>query len=49
MSQVWEEWSEAFRNLESEDPRVNQAIELGEQIATERAEQAAERERQEPM
>jgi len=48
-SEVWKEWSEAFRNLESEDPRVKQAIELGEQIATERAEQAAERERQERM
>jgi hypothetical protein len=47
LSEVWREWSEAFRNLESEDPRVKQAIEFGEQIATERAEQAAERERQE--
>jgi hypothetical protein len=48
-SEVWKEWSEAFRNLESENPRVKQTIELGEQIATEQAEQAAERERQERM
>ena len=49
LSKVWKEWSEAFRNLESKDPQVREAIELGEQIATERAEKAVERERQERM
>jgi hypothetical protein len=46
LSEAWKKWSEALQNLESEDPRVRRAIELGEQIVKEQAEQAAERERQ---
>lgn len=46
-SEIWEEWSEAFSNLTSEDPRVERAIEIGRKIAARQADQAEERERRE--
>jgi hypothetical protein len=45
-SQHWSRWAEAFRDLESEHPRVEKALDHGKRIAEEKAEQASTRERQ---
>ena len=49
LSEMWEGWAEAFQNLDTDDRRLQRALDYGANLAEERAKKAAERERRRKM